>query len=337
MAYQPNVIAEFNRALRDTNASPKVKKALFEAGIVESGLKNLSYGDRDSLGPLQQRPSQGWRNARNPYMAARDFIKQAQPLAQKYGTAGALAQAVQRSAFPGRYDQQSGAASSILKGSPRGAGGALPQQTSVPVRAGGGVDPRQQIALSLLGLGSLGGSYGDAGDSLTNSLIAAAQAQQVRSQGQSSYGAPTRATTGGITGGAISRQHLGRIDQGVDFTGAGPVPAHGDAVVTRVVRRGGPSGWPGGGFVVYKLTSGPARGRYVYVAENIDPKVRVGQRLKAGQTVATALGSSPFLETGWAANAQGQTLARTRGHADLHPNRANTPEGNDFLRFLRLR
>lgn len=30
------------------------------AGIVESGLRNLDFGDRDSLGVFQQRPSQGW-------------------------------------------------------------------------------------------------------------------------------------------------------------------------------------------------------------------------------------------------------------------------------------
>jgi hypothetical protein len=28
--------------------------------MTESGLRNLGYGDRDSLGLFQQRPSQGW-------------------------------------------------------------------------------------------------------------------------------------------------------------------------------------------------------------------------------------------------------------------------------------
>lgn len=32
--------------------------------IQESGLRNLDYGDRDSLGLFQQRPSQGWGNGR---------------------------------------------------------------------------------------------------------------------------------------------------------------------------------------------------------------------------------------------------------------------------------
>ena len=33
------------------------------AALQESGLQNLPYGDRDSLGLFQQRPSQGWGRA----------------------------------------------------------------------------------------------------------------------------------------------------------------------------------------------------------------------------------------------------------------------------------
>jgi hypothetical protein len=111
---QQQVLRAFNKAARDTKASPKIRKALVEAGLVESHLQNLNYGDRDSRGPLQQRPSQGWAHANDPYLAAVDFIKHAQPIAKKYGTAGELAQAVQRSAFPARYDQVSGQASALL-------------------------------------------------------------------------------------------------------------------------------------------------------------------------------------------------------------------------------
>ena len=42
----------------------------------ESGLRNLDYGDRDSLGLFQQRPSQGWGSAatiRTPRLAAATF------------------------------------------------------------------------------------------------------------------------------------------------------------------------------------------------------------------------------------------------------------------------
>ncbi len=40
--------------------------------LQESGLRNLTYGDRDSLGLFQQRPSQGWGTAeRDPRPGAR--------------------------------------------------------------------------------------------------------------------------------------------------------------------------------------------------------------------------------------------------------------------------
>lgn len=93
---------------RAMGASDKQLLALIEAGIVESGLRNLNYGDRDSLGFLQQRPSQGW-GSRNQIMdvayATRSFIRRAKTADKSGQTAGQLAQAVQRSAFPDRYDQ----------------------------------------------------------------------------------------------------------------------------------------------------------------------------------------------------------------------------------------
>src|SRR4051794_25278928 len=86
-------------------ASKKALKAALETGLTESNLRNLSYGDRDSVGVFQQRPSQGWKGLTNVERAAKEFYAQAIPNAPKYGTAGQLAQSVQRSAFPGRYDQ----------------------------------------------------------------------------------------------------------------------------------------------------------------------------------------------------------------------------------------
>jgi hypothetical protein len=97
------------------HASPKVTLALVEAGIVESGLRNLPYGDRDSLGFLQQRPSKGWRCPRNITCATWDFLRRAIPLEHDYPTAGGLAQAVQRSAFPDRYDQAEARALQVIR------------------------------------------------------------------------------------------------------------------------------------------------------------------------------------------------------------------------------
>jgi hypothetical protein len=102
--------AEVETALYTTwqasGASQKVLLALFEAGIVESGMRNLDYGDRDSLGVLQQRASWGSKAERmSPTISASKFINKAKTKEKASGqTAGQLAQAVQVSAFPGRYD-----------------------------------------------------------------------------------------------------------------------------------------------------------------------------------------------------------------------------------------
>ncbi len=73
----------------------------------ESGLHNLNYGDRDSLGLFQQRPSQGWGTTgqiMDPTYSATAFYK---ALTQVSGWAAMpttdAAQAVQRSAYPQAY------------------------------------------------------------------------------------------------------------------------------------------------------------------------------------------------------------------------------------------
>ncbi len=73
----------------------------------ESGLHNLNYGDRDSLGLFQQRPSQGWgtpSQIMDPTYSATTFYK---ALMNVSGWATMpttdAAQAVQRSAFPDAY------------------------------------------------------------------------------------------------------------------------------------------------------------------------------------------------------------------------------------------
>jgi len=108
----------YNQA-KAMNASRKVMLALFEAGLVESGMRNLNFGDRDSLGFLQQRPSAGWGTPQQimnvPYATA-SFVRRAQAIEGRYGNAGSLAQAVQISAFPQRYQQRRGEAVSIIRG-----------------------------------------------------------------------------------------------------------------------------------------------------------------------------------------------------------------------------
>jgi hypothetical protein len=79
------------------------------AALQESGLHNLSYGDRDSRGLFQQRPSQGWGTTAQimiPRYAATVFF---QHLATVSGwqtlPVTVAAQQVQRSGAPGAYAQ----------------------------------------------------------------------------------------------------------------------------------------------------------------------------------------------------------------------------------------
>lgn len=96
----------------------------------------------------------------------------------------------------------------------------------------------------------------------------------------------------------VSGLVLERIDEGVDFAGVGPVHALGDAVVTGVT--GTNFGWPGGGWITYRLTRGPAAGLVVYVSEDIIPAVETGQRVSSATVVGTMYNGGDGIETGWA-------------------------------------
>jgi LysM repeat protein len=90
----------------------------FAAAMQESGLRNVNYGDRDSLGLFQQRPSTGWgtpEQIMDPPTAIRSFFGGAQNphpgltkgLLDIHGwesmTVSQAAQAVQLSAYPDSY------------------------------------------------------------------------------------------------------------------------------------------------------------------------------------------------------------------------------------------
>lgn len=92
----------------------------------------------------------------------------------------------------------------------------------------------------------------------------------------------------------------GRIDEGVDFTGSGPLYAMGAGTITEVIG----SGWPGGIYINLKMDNG----MYVYYAENITPTVISGQRVKAGQLIGYGHNSYPFIEIG-IGTSQSQTPA----------------------------
>ena len=101
-----------------------------------------------------------------------------------------------------------------------------------------------------------------------------------------------------------------RIDQGVDYSGYGPIYAVGDGVVLNVVN----AGWPGGTFIAYQLTDGPANGLVVYAAEDIDPAVQIGQDVTPSTVLGQMYEGPDGIETGWAdGSALGLTMAAEYG------------------------
>ncbi len=108
--------------------------------LQESGMQNLDYGDRDSLGYFQQRPSQGWgteAQIRDPAHALGAFLDAAEPFKGQFSNTasglGAWAQAVQRSAFPDAYTKHWDTAASLI-GDPSlyRRGGVIPGPAGAP-------------------------------------------------------------------------------------------------------------------------------------------------------------------------------------------------------------
>ena len=99
---------------RSLGATPTDIIVALMTALQESSLHNDKYGDRDSLGVFQQRPSQGWGTAAqvmNVQYAATQFYKRL--LAEKGHSKLPLtlqAQSVQRSAYPDAYAKHEGAA-----------------------------------------------------------------------------------------------------------------------------------------------------------------------------------------------------------------------------------
>lgn len=86
--------------------------------LQESTLRNLNYGDRDSLGLFQQRPSQGWgtqAQVTDPYYSSRKFYTELGKIKNRDSMAlTQAAQAVQRSAYPDAYAKWEDSARALL-------------------------------------------------------------------------------------------------------------------------------------------------------------------------------------------------------------------------------
>ncbi|HEX4774466.1 MAG TPA: phage tail tip lysozyme [Candidatus Saccharimonadales bacterium] len=113
-------------------------------------------------------------------------------------------------------------------------------------------------------------------------------------------------SSGGVNGGAyqnpfkdIPNIRPEGIDAGVDYVGDGPVHPIGPAKVA-VSEPNSP--WLYGNYISYTLTSGPAVGKTVYVAEDctVNTALHQGQVIGPSDTVCTLNSKRTGLETGWA-------------------------------------
>lgn len=177
-----NVIATVGRNLGATRRD--IVTALM-AAIVESGLRNVKYGDRDSLGLFQQRAA--WGSARDrtdPAKAAKMFFTGGAAgqrglfdiKGREHMQLGSVAQAVQVSAYPGRYQEHLQEASQLLGGANYNAELDTPQNDDTLGRVPGldtmlrgvdsrpptmpsmtVVDPLGEVSAGAAGLGEIGG------------------------------------------------------------------------------------------------------------------------------------------------------------------------------------
>ena len=84
----------------------RVAQIAITTTIPESRIQNLTYGDRDSIGLYQQRPSQGWGSVEqimNPVYSTNKFVSKLLTLDWRNDAIGKLCQDVQVSGFPQRY------------------------------------------------------------------------------------------------------------------------------------------------------------------------------------------------------------------------------------------
>ena len=142
---------------------PRAWLVALATAMQESTLRNINYGDRDSLGLFQQRPSQGWGSPAqvlDPVYSTTTFLDR---LAQVPGwerlPVTVAAQTVQRSAFPDAYAKWEGLAADLIGGlagvaDPAGCG---PDSASLPE---GAARTAIQFALGELGKPYVWGATG---------------------------------------------------------------------------------------------------------------------------------------------------------------------------------
>jgi hypothetical protein len=113
-----------------------------------------------------------------------------------------------------------------------------------------------------------------------------------------------------LAGATVKRE---RIDQGVDYAGAGTLEAIGPGRITYLGTTN--TGWPGA-FIEFQLLRGADAGCYVYYAEGVIPAdgLNVGDTVAAGQPIATIIPKYPTgIELGWGSGRGTKAYAKVAG------------------------
>lgn len=281
------------------------------AALQESGLRRLNYGDRDSLGPFQQRPSQGWgtpEQVTDAGFAARAFFGGINSphfdAARGAASPGGLmevagweqmpvtvaAQKVQRSAFPNAYAKHEARATRIVAALTGGA--PIPTPLLAAGTGAGGGDASVVTAED----------YRASGFDIDGfCAVNAANPGAVGSGGQTiPAGAWTAPLASSITSGFGMRLHpihgVWKLHEGTDFAApvGTPLRAASDGVVKKVTWYGG------GGLIVAVEHAGGVETWFLHLSQ---VQVAPGDAVAGGQVIAlsgsSGIGTGPHfhLET----------------------------------------
>ncbi|MGW6130218.1 M23 family metallopeptidase [Cellulomonas sp. NPDC055163] len=265
--------------------------------LQESGLRELNYGDRDSLGPFQQRPSQGWgtpEQVTDAGFAARAFFggpasPHFRPSTGRASPGGLLeidgwmempvtvaAQKVQRSAFPNAYAKHEARATRILAALTGAAGPLAAPMAVAPTRV------EMSGAASILSVEDYRSSGFDI-DAFCAANVAGDQSPATADGEIILSGSWTAPLTSPITSEFGMRLHpvhrVWKLHAGTDFqaTVGTPLRAASDGVVTTVTWYGG------GGLIVAVEHADEAETWFLHLSQVL---VRPGDVVAGGEVIA---------------------------------------------------
>ncbi|GAA4902021.1 heavy metal transporter [Streptomyces coeruleoprunus] len=183
--------------------------------LQESALRNITYGDRDSLGLFQQRPSQGWGTEAqilDPVYSAGIFYDR---LAEVPGYSRlpltVAAQKVQRSGFPQAYAKHEPDATLLSAALTGRSAASLTCTVRRSTQPGDAATVRAELTRSF-GMGVLGGAKGAAGPSAAGGEVVVRVPAPVGSSGPEGAAAPEGEAAGSRRGWELAQWAVAQAD-----------------------------------------------------------------------------------------------------------------------------